>query len=502
MTLQLSSTERNLWFIALLVSIGLCLFYGLRYSLSEGVWFDEALTTYFIGLGWADLFHFIARYEANMALYYIVLKFWSMAAGSEFALRVFSLLCYAGALWFMFLPINKHLGIRAAFTFLILTLCHFYLARYSVEIRGYALALLFMALMWFCWTRIVLDGERHYWLWYALAGLFAVHTHFYIALGIFCLGLLALPALKSRGDFGRWLGAHLVIGVSFLPILAFVVFKESGQLAWLTAPDIKSLIYLGFDYSGAAPEASKPVRFGLLFAVGILVVIGLLRLLYSEGGIKVRGNRLLQLWISALVIAVVPVGIVFLVSQFEPVFSTRFFTPFMPFYLMLAAIGVTLAFRTWALAPVALAMLLLALSAHAYTHREPNRWAEAFGFLANHCGNNQAVLYMTPRGQAAINYYEKHDPTGCDLDPLPFKLVPENYFKGPDEYPDQLEGLNQYRTVWLVMTHLSNPERDKLDRYLEQVESTAGPCEPAYSNVAVEIHRCSQVGIREVTKTP
>jgi hypothetical protein len=199
---------------------------------------------------------------------------------------------------------------------------------------------------------------------------------------------------------------------------------------------------------------------------------------------------------------VVPVGIVFLVSQFEPVFSTRFFTPFMPFYLMLAAIGVTLAFRTWAMAPVALAMLLLALSAHAYTHREPNRWAEAFGFLADHCGNNQAVLYMTPRGQAAINYYEKHDPTGCDLDPLPFELVPENYFKGPDEYPDQLEGLNQYRTVWLVMTHLSNPERDKLDRYLEQVESTAGPCEPAYSNVAVEIHRCSQVGIREVTKTP
>ena len=59
MTSQLSVTERNLWLVALLVAVGLCLFYGLNYSLSEGIWFDEALTTYFISLNWGDLFHFI-----------------------------------------------------------------------------------------------------------------------------------------------------------------------------------------------------------------------------------------------------------------------------------------------------------------------------------------------------------------------------------------------------------------------------------------------------------
>ncbi len=502
MTSQLSVAERNLWFVALLVSVGLCLFYGLNYSLSEGVWFDEALTTYFINLNWGDLFHFISRYEANMALYYILLKIWSMAAESELFLRLFSLVCFSGALWLMFLPIRNYFGVRAAFSFLALSLCHFYLARYSVEIRGYALALLFMALMWFCWTRIVLDGNRGYWLWYALAGVFAVHTHFFIALGIFCLGLMALPSLKGRGDVGKWLGAHILIGLSFLPILAFVVFKESGQLAWLNTPNLRSLVYLGFDYSGAAPEASDLVRFGLLLALGGLILIGLLWLLYSEGGAKLRGNRPLQLWISGLVIAVVPVGIVFLVSQVEPVFSTRFFTPFMPFYLMLGAVGAAKAFRSWTLAPMALAMLFLAVSAHAYTHREPNRWAGVFRYLTEHCSTDQAVLYMNPRGQAAINYYQKQAPLDCSLKSLPFELVPENYFKTTDEYPVELSGLDSYRTIWLVTTHLSETEGRKLEQYREQVESTVGPCERVYSNVAVKLHRCSLQEKTEAMQAP
>lgn len=502
MNQKLSVPERSFWVAALIVSAGLCLFYGLSYSLGEGVWFDEALTTYFIGLDWGDLFHFMARYEANMALYYIVLKIWSMVAGSELGLRLFSLLCYAAALWFMYLPLRRHFGLRAAFCFLILSLSHFYLARYSVEIRGYALALFFMALLWFSWTRIVLDGEQKYWILYALTGMFAVHSHFFIALGIFCLGLMALPALKGRAEVVRWLGAHTLIGLSFLPILAFVIFKESGQLAWLGTPDLKSLIYLTFDYSGSAPQASDLVRFGLVLTVGLLILGGLVRLLYSEGGLSLRNNSQLHFWAGALVIAAVPVGIVFLVSQIEPIFSTRFFTPFMPFYLMLGAVGSALAFRRWALAPVLLAMVLMALSAHAYTNREPNRWAGAFRYLADNCGPGQAVLYMNPRGQAAINYYEKQASTGCNLDALPFELVPENYFKTPVEYPAELRGLEQYPTVWLVLTHLSDQESDKLAQYRQQIESTVGPCKREYSNIAVEVLRCSLPGKPEAMKAP
>lgn len=500
MTQQLSSIERCGWIGALLVSVGLCLYFGLRFSLGEGVWFDEALTTYFIGLEWGNLFQFMSRYEANMALYYILLKAWSGLTGSELGLRLFSLLCFAGALWFMFLPLRRHFGHRAAFAFLVLCLSHFYLARYSVEIRGYALALFFMALMWFSWTRIVLDGEKKYWLLYAAAGVFAVHSQFFIALGIFFLGMMALPALKQRSDFFKWLAAHGVIGLSFLPILAFVIFKESGQVAWLGTPDLKSLIYLAFDYSGSAPKAGDPVRFGLLLIIGVITIIGLVGLMTSAGGLKLRGNYQLAFFLAGLTIAAGPVCIVFLVSQFEPIFSTRFFTAFMPFYLMVGAAGIDLMFRSWSLAPVMVVMALMALSAQAYSNREPNRWAGAFSYLADQCSSGQAALYLSPKAQTAVKYYEKNSSTGCSLDPLPFDLTPGNYFTKPYEYPEKLQDLDRYNTVWVVTTHLSEGDKQKLVQYRRQIEAEVGACHQGYGNIAVKIFRCTRAGDSEAMK--
>lgn len=497
-----SGVERGMWIAALIVSVVLCLNFGLRYSLTEGVWFDEALTTYFIGLDWGNLFHFMSRYEANMGLYYVLLKLWSTLTGSELGLRLFSLVFYAGALWLMFLPLRRHFGYRAGMAFLVLALCHFFLARYSVEIRGYALALFFMALLWFSWTRIVLDGLPKYWLLYAVTGIFAVHSHFFIALGIFCLGIMALPAMRGRNDVFRWLGAHGVIALSFLPILAFVVFKESGQLAWLGSPNLKSLYYLAFDFSGAAPQAPDLIRFGLLLIVGGLVFLGLVSLELPEFREPLPGNPQLQLWLAAMVMAIVPVGVVFMVSQIEPIFSGRFFTPFMPFYLMLASIGLVLVFKGRSLVPGVIVLAAMAVSAHAYTQREPNRWAGAYQYLADHCSAGQAALYVTPRGQAAIDFYEKQVPTGCHLEPLPFRLAPENYFATPEEYPGELKDIDRYTTLWIVLTHLTEQDNEQLEQYREQIESTVGGCHPAYSNIAVEVLRCGEPGETEAMSTP
>lgn len=488
---RVTATETIAWSSIFVVAVAVCLVYGLRYSLGHGLWFDEALTTYFVSLDWADLFHFIARFEANMALYYVVAKLWTGVSGSELWFRLLSLICFAVAIWILALPLRRHFGARVAIAFAVLCLSHFYLARYSVEIRGYALAMLFMALLWFCWTRAVLDGESRYWLLYALTGIFAVHTHFFIALGIFCLGLMALPTVQSRKDLFRWLGVHGLIGLSFLPIVAFVLFKESGQLAWLPTPDVRSLIYLLFDYSGAAPHAVDLVRFGLLLTIGLLALLGLVAVIKANDQSGYFRSAQVQLQLAALILCTVPVGIVFLVSQVEPIFSTRFFTPFMPFYLMLGAIGLVRIFRSWSPAPVLIVMGLMAASAHAYSDRESNRWAEAFTYLASNCSAGDAVLYMNPRGQSAFQFYERQSPTECGLEALPFKLQPQNYFDGPEDYPLLLNNLKQHETVWIVLTHLLEPENQSLEHYREQIEESIGPCMAGYNNTAVEILHCA-----------
>jgi len=497
---QVSSVERSGWAGALLIAGSFCIYFGLRYSLREGIWFDEALTTYFIGLDWQNLLHFISRFEANMALYYFLLKAWSSASSSELWLRLFSLLCFLAALWFIYLPLKRHFGYRAGLGFLVLCLSHFYLARYSVEIRGYALAMFLMAILWFSWTRIVLDGEQKYWLLYAATGVFAVHSHFFLALGIFCLGLMALVVVKNRSDFLKWLAVHGLIGLSFLPILAFVLFKESGQLDWIGTPSLKALIYLAFEYSGSAPQASDPVRFTLLLTLGLVTIVGMAWIVRSADRPKVGGSSQLRFWMAGLIVASAPVFIVFVISQYQPIFSTRFFITFMPFYLMLGAAGIALVFRSWSLAPIFIVMALMAMSAQAYINRESNRWAPTFSYLAEHCSQGQAVLYLSPKGQTATKFYEKNLPTGCNLVSLPFELTPENYFTKTEEYPLELKGLDSYNTVWVVKTHLSEGDKKKLASYLQQIESEVGPCVSSHGNVAIEVLRCTRADELESNK--
>ena len=489
---QVSNIERSGWAGALLIAGIFCIYFGLRYSVGEGVWFDEALTTYFIGLDWENLLHFISRFEANMALYYFLLKAWSSVSISELWLRLFSLLCFLAALWFIYLPIKRHFGYRAGLGFLVLCLSHFYLARYSVEIRGYALALFFMAILWFAWTRIVLDGEKRYWLLYAATGVFAVHSHFFLALGIFCLGLMALVVVKNRSDFLKWLAVHGLIGLSFLPILAFVLVKESGQLDWIGTPSLKALIYLAFEYSGSAPQSSDPVRFILLFTLGLATFLGMAWIVRSADRQKLGDNSQLRFWVAGLTVAFAPVCIVFVISQFQPIFSTRFFIAFMPFYLMLGAAGIALVFRSWSLAPIFIVMALMGTSAQAYVNRESNRWAPTFSYLAERCSQGQAVLYLSPKGQTATKFYEKNSPTGCNLDSLPFDITPGSYFTKTEEYPLELKDLDRYNTVWVVKTHLSEGDKKKLTQYLRQIESEVGPCDSSHGNVAIEVLHCAR----------
>src|SRR5213595_2807283 len=57
---------------------------------SESLWYDEAITVAIVRLDWGAFWKVLSHFEANMGLYYCLLRLWVNLGESEFVLRSFS----------------------------------------------------------------------------------------------------------------------------------------------------------------------------------------------------------------------------------------------------------------------------------------------------------------------------------------------------------------------------------------------------------------------------
>src|SRR5439155_226245 len=59
---------------------------------SESLWWDEAVTVAIVRLDWEAFWKVLSHFEANMGLYYCLLRLWVNLGESEFVLRSLSAL--------------------------------------------------------------------------------------------------------------------------------------------------------------------------------------------------------------------------------------------------------------------------------------------------------------------------------------------------------------------------------------------------------------------------
>ncbi|MDX1634898.1 MAG: glycosyltransferase family 39 protein [Marinobacter sp.] len=486
-----SRLEKTILAGCVFVAFLLAVVFGYSVSLQRGIWFDEALTTYFISLDWDQLFSFFVQYEANMGLYYILLKGWTAISYGELWLRAFSFVAYALAGALLYVTVRRHGGFRVAGLFLVLFFSHYYLIRYGVEIRGYALALFFMAALWFAWSRAALDNQQGYWLVYAIAGALGVHAHLFVSLGVFAVGMAALFMIQDRRQFWYWFWAHFLILLSFLPLVFFVLNKEAGQLGWLTEPGFRALLDLSFLYSGASPEGPDWLRRSLLLLGVLSVMAAAVFVVRHTGGLR-RLSPNQRLVVVSAAICSLPVLLIFLVSQVAPSFSPRFFVPFLPFFLVIMAYGIAQVARRFS-APVAVVLLAaLGLSTLASEKGPSIGWKPVFLDTVQHCESDQAMLVVTHHAQTAIRYYNRTLPVSCSLPMLPFEQGFENHFTKVENYPDALENLNNYKGIWVFETHSDARKAALLRQYLHAIEKAVGPCVPKKGNEAISVWYCGQ----------
>jgi mannosyltransferase len=329
-----------------------------KFLVSKPFWFDECFSVEMARIDWRNFLHLLWWREANMSLYYVLLKVWLHFGQSQFFIRslsvVFAAVTLPAIYWVARTLYNRQVGLIAAALFA----SNAYSLRYAQEARSYSLFLLLATLssgFLAAWLR---EPTQPNWFGYVLASALAVYAHFY-ALLLVAAHWIAIPvggAFRAQNQTelrtGELRRAWITIGVAVLPLLIFVAKTGAGPIRWIQRPGVEDILDLFRNLAGAT---NWPLA-ALLACAGVAAIVPHARSLLTR-------PRSWEMWRSQflLVWLLFPVAFTVLLSWARPVFLARYMIFCMPPVLILAAAGIAGLKRWWMRVVVVSAALLLSV---------------------------------------------------------------------------------------------------------------------------------------------
>ncbi len=352
----------------------------------------------------------------------------------------------------------------------------------------------------------VLEGSRASrarWLAaYVIAGTLGLYTHFYAALLLGTIGVVAVvhsARLGARHGVAAWIGAHLVVALAFLPWLGVAVSQV--QLAASVE-----------DWAGVAPLQAANWWAAALLADGApaaqsgaalaLALVGT-----AVGGWRLRARPLLAVLLVALV--VIPLALVIALAGPTHAFRPRGFIAVAPALWLLLVIAVApgsggrgshaalssasahpregagaltaARWRGWnRLAQAVTAVGLLLLTGVGFAHHNQERkedWRAAAGLVTARAGATDPIFFVHFAGEVAFDHYFSGPQPRVGLPRsfswqegyrAPYRVTLEDVQR---ELPPALEGK---RRAWLVLSHDAGRGSDLVMRYLERWSGPGG----------------------------
>ncbi len=234
-TVQRKLTPRHLALITLL-----CSSFGLLWQLdAKSLWIDELFTAEIVAQPTAKAIIAAVRVsEGRPPLYYLLLRAWTLAAGSsDFALRFFSvipaMLCIALIYVLTRRLANRRIALTTMFLFAIAPLFLLY-ARMA---RAYFMAVCFALLTCYGFARLLKRPAPIFWIGYLLAAWGLLYTDYMTASILLVPNLIALSFWRtSRRLWIQWVGAQILLIFGFLPWMPVLLqhtarYQSPTQLA-------------------------------------------------------------------------------------------------------------------------------------------------------------------------------------------------------------------------------------------------------------------------------
>src|ERR1700721_553282 len=168
----------------------------LIYLARKPFWFDECFSVEVARIGWGNFLRLLWWREANMWLYFLLLRVWLHFGQREFFIRSLSVVFAAASLpaiyWLANLLCDRRVALIAAALFTL----NAYNVRYAQEARSYALFLLLATLSSGLLIAVLRERARRYWLGFVMVSFLAVYAHLY-ALLLLAAHWIAVRLLSS-----------------------------------------------------------------------------------------------------------------------------------------------------------------------------------------------------------------------------------------------------------------------------------------------------------------
>ncbi len=389
------ASKWRLWvhWITLALLLASCLTIRLICLACKPFWFDEAFSVEVARLTWLNFLHLLWWREANMSLYYVLLRVWLDLGQSPHFIRSLSVLLAACTLpaiyWLGRLLFDRRVGLIAAalFTF------NAYHIRYSQEARSYSLFVLLATassglLVWW-----LAKPSRRRLRGYIAASVLAAYSHLY-ALLLIAAHWLALKLTRSpqiaedlpRSGLRR---AWWTTGLFVLPLLAFVAKTGAGPIRWIHRPGPRDLLEF-FEHLCGSDDWPLAVLY--LAACTVAASSVGRRLSKRDPSRDVWRLQFLLIWFFF------PIVLTVLLSFARPVFLGRYMIFCLPPLLILAAAGLERLRPPWMLGAALAVILFFSLQGvfFVYGHdfdSERDASVSASNFILDQAKPGDAILF-------------------------------------------------------------------------------------------------------------
>jgi len=356
-------------------------------------WFDEAFSVEVARLTWVNFLHLLWWREANMSLYYVLLRVWLHFGQSPYFIRSLSVLMATLTLpaiyWLGRLLFDRRVALIAAalFTF------NAYDVRYSQEARSYSLFVLLATfssglLVWW-----LAEPSRRRLREYIAASVLAAYSHFYALLLLaahwLTLKLARPPQIAEDLPSSRLRRAWWTTGLLVLPLLVFVGKTGAGPIRWIHRPGARDLVEFFEHLCG-----SDHWPLALLYVAACAVALSSVgpRLWKRHPSRDVWRLQFLLIWFFF------PIVLTVLLSFARPIFLGRYMIFCLPPLLILAAAGLERLRRRWMLGAALVVMLFFSLQGvfFIYDHdfdSERDASESASNFILHQAKPGDAILF-------------------------------------------------------------------------------------------------------------
>lgn len=476
------------WLVVALLSILSGLFDFVAID-RKSFWFDEGVSVAIARLDWYNFARILWRREANMALYYVMLRGWLQLGQSEAFIRSLSILPAVATIPLMYWLGRELFDRRVGMLAALLLAVHAYHVRYAQEARGYSLYIFLVTLSITLFCRWLRRPSRRMGAAHIAVSSLSLYAHFYAGLIIAAewlslrlLGMEDVPPETQRAF--RW------IGILVLPAILFAATTGVGPLNWIQRPGGKDIYVY---YQHLAGNGGWPLLVQYLAAIAFALQPG-----WSKGSTGAASRwaiGLLLLWL------LLPITATVVVSVLRPMFVARYFVASLPAFILLAAAGICRLHRRWAIAIVVLAFVALSVRGTLAYYRsdfdlDRDDYRAASRYILDHSSAGDAILFHIAMGRMPYEYYRSlykgpnqppvvlYPSRGKDIDYRDFmgKPSPELIATIPADHD----------RVWVMLKNNRGPRGpDPTTQYLEEIFGRAYSRveEQQFAGVEVRLYR-------------